>query len=612
MRAVIVGGGKGCRAIIKLALAHFLRELPLDIVGVADPDVNAPGMVFARERGIRTASDMRTLLSLPDINLVIELTGKDDVLEGIYKIIPRGIKVFDHTFAKVFVDLANAQQDQASQLQEITALEERIEKERLFLQSVFDKMPELVAVVDRDKRLTKINAGFSRFTGISPEEAFGRNCVDLLADSELDNSRQQTVRLLDEAFQTGEMQHFVWKSPPPDGNFWEITLTPTLDADGRVEEVLSTWYRITEEAILKHRIASAELRFKSFMDSAHDWISIKDLDGRYVIVNKIAAESLHMKPEDFIGKRPEEVLPPEFAAMITEHDKRVIEEDSYRSYSETVRIDGRERHFMTNRFPLRDITGDTKGLCTIMRDVTSEMTLRKQLEQAGKLAAIGSLAAGVAHEINNPLTGVLAYAEDLRDSKPADSPEYQDLSVIVRETLRCRDIVRNLLDFSRQEEPKFEQLDPNDVVAQSLSLVKKLPEFRNIEITKRLCENIPFIQGDPQQIQQVILNFMLNAAEAMEGRGKISLITEYDERQNSSIIKVEDDGPGIPENLRDKIFEPFFSTKGTSGLGLAVSWGIIERHLGAIEVEMSDSGGASFSIIFPTYDEGIDFPTGRD
>lgn len=605
MKAVIIGGGKGCRAIIKLALGSFLKELPLDILSVADPDANAKGMVFAREKGIRTTSNMKEALSLPDINLVIELTGKDDVLENIYKIIPRGIKVFDHTFAKIFVDLANAQKDQADQLKEIIELEQKIENERRFLQSMFDKMPELVAVLDKNKKVTRINASFSQFTAFSPEAAVGHSCIDLFANTELSGNSQQTIKMLDDVLRSDQPKTLIWQSPPPDKTFWEVTHTPILNKSGKSEEILSIWHRITEKALLQHKIDSAEQRFRDFIDSAHDWISVKDLDGRYVIVNKITAQSLNLKPEDFIGKRPEEVLPANLAEMIVNHDKQVIRDDCYHSYSEIVPIDGRDQHFQTNRFPLKDYKGSTIGVCTIMRNVTSEMTLRKQLEHAGKLAAIGKLAAGIAHEINNPLTGILAYAEDLLNDASMNSRHHNDLKVIIRETLRCRDIVRDLLDFSRQEDPKFEQLDPNEIVDQSLSLVKKLPQFRNIEITKHHFKNIPSVLGDPHQIQQVILNFMLNGVEAMNGRGKIAVKTEYDERRNECIIIVEDNGPGIPDNLKEKIFEPFFSTKGTSGLGLAVSWGIIERHLGKIDVKMSSGGGASFNIIFPALGENV-------
>lgn len=610
MRTVIIGGGKGCRAITKLALGSFLKELTLDIVYIADPDTNAPGMVFARQQGIKTTSNMKEALSLPNINLIIELTGKDEVLEDIYKLIPRGIKVFDHTFAKIFVDLANAQKDQTRQLKEITELEQKIEKERHFLQSLFDKIPELVAVLDRNKKIIKINTSFSIFTGCSPEEAIGNSIVELFSNTELSANCQQAINLLDEVLESNQMRTLIWQSPPPNETFWEVTHTPILDEDGITEEILGAWHRITERVMLQRKIESAELRFKSFIDSASDWISVKDLDGRYLIVNKITAQSLHLEPEDFIGKKPEEIIPDELAEMITEHDSRVMRDNSYHSYNETIPIDGRDQHFQTVRFPLKDYKGSTIGVCTIMRNITSEMVLRKQLEQAGKLAAIGKLAAGVAHEINNPLTGILAYAEDLADDIPSDDPHQDDLKVIVRETLRCRDIVRNLLDFSRQESPKFEKLDPNKIVNHTLSLVEKLPQFRNIKIVKRLSKIIPSIQGDPHQIQQVILNFMLNAAEAMKEKGEIALITEYRERHDKCIIMVEDNGPGIPENLMDKIFEPFFSTKGTSGLGLAVSWGIIERHLGTIEVDMSDRGGALFRIIFPAYNENLNFYNG--
>jgi PAS domain S-box-containing protein len=607
MKAVIIGGGRGCRAIIELALGFFLQELPLDILCVADPDDNAEGMIFAGRHGIKTARDMKQALSLPDIELVIELTGRDEILEKIYDTIPRGIKVIEHTFAKVFVDLANARRNQEQQLREITELEKKIENDRLFLQSVFDKMPELVAVIDSEKRLIKVNTGFSRFTGFRPEDAEGKSCLDVFNHTELSSSCEQSSIILKDALESGDTKSFIWQSPRPYENVWEITHTPIPGKDGKTEEILSTWYRITEQAILQQKIDAAELRFKSFIDSAHDWISIKNLEGQYIIVNKIAAQSLHLKPEDFIGKKPDEVLPPGLAAMIIKHDKQVIKDDRYRSYTEIVPIDGRDIHFLANRFPLKDYRGRTFGICTIMRNITAEITLRAQLEQAGKLAAIGKLAASVAHEINNPLTGVLAFAEDLMTGFSEKSQQYEDLAVIVRETLRCRGIVKNLLDFSRQKDPDFQQLSPNKIVKQSLALIEKSPEFRNINIATKLDEDIPMIQGDPEQIQQVLLNFMFNAVEAMEGVGKIQITTSFDETKNCSIITVEDNGPGIPEDIKDRIFEPFFSTKGTNGLGLALSWGIIERHLGTIEVDSSESGGASFSIAFPTFDEGIEF-----
>ena len=606
MKTVIVGGGKGCRAIIKLAIGAFLKEVSLEILCVMDTDNEAPGMQFARQKGIKTTCSLDEALSIPNIKLIIELTGLDPVLENIYKIIPRGIKVFDHTFARIFWDLANAQRDQAYQLKEITELEKKIERERIFLQSLFDQFPELAAVTDKNKRIVKINASFGVFTGLSPEEAVGKFCIELFTNTELQPHKQQAKKMLDDVSKSGQPRTLIWQSPAPYEAFWEVTHTPIIKESKFTGDILSTWHRITDQVLLQRKFESAELKFQSFIDSAHDWISVKDLDGRYLIVNKIIAHSLHLEPEDFIGKKPEDMLPPELWKMIRQHDREVIHDDCYHTYSETILIDGRNRHFQTARFPLKDYKNSTIGVCTIMRDVTSEKNLSKQLVQAEKLAAIGKLAAGVAHEINNPLTGVLAYAEDMADEMSNDDPHKEDLKVIIRETLRCRDIVRNLLDFSRQESPKLEKIDPNQIVDRSLLLIVKLPQFRNIEIKEKLKAKIPTIQGDPSQLQQVLLNFMLNSAEAMQGKGSITITTKYDRKHDKCIIAVEDTGPGIPENLRDKIFEPFFSTKGTNGLGLAVGWGIIERHHGTIEVDKTKSGGALFRIILPVYDENDD------
>jgi signal transduction histidine kinase len=130
-------------------------------------------------------------------------------------------------------------------------------------------------------------------------------------------------------------------------------------------------------------------------------------------------------------------------------------------------------------------------------------------------------------------------------------------------------------------------------------MVERLPEFRDVHINVEIEENIPPIKSDPHQLQQVLLNLIINACDAMKRKGMITINTEYFRNSSQVIISVEDTGPGIPENLVDKLFEPFFSTKGTNGLGLAVSWGIVERHGGTIEVDMAETGGAIFRVVLP-------------
>ncbi len=611
MKTVIIGGGKGCRSLIDLTTGTLLSELTIDVVAVMDIDVNAPGMVYAREHDIDTITDLHTALAIEGLQLVIELTGDNSVLEELYKLLPPGVRLIDHEFTHLFWDLINAQDQLAEQLREKEELQRKLWLERRFLYDVFDTLEDLVIVLDRDKRVTRANASFIRFVNAPSYNAvLGKTCVDLLAQTELScDDPVATECDLEKIFQTGVEQTLVRHTPPPHESHWEIIRQPLRSREGEITGILATWHKITDQILLKREVESAVQRFKSLVDAAHDMISIKDLEGRYILVNPITAETFHMKPDDFLGKTASELLPPETAQVVEMDDRKVLRSGEHMTFAETYVIDGMDKHFNTVRFPLRDYKGEISGICSIARDLSKEHELQQQLVQTTKLAALGNLAAGVAHEINNPLTGILAYAEDLLEDPPDDPDDFQeDMSVIIRETKRCRDIVRNLLDFSRQDKPRFEEISPNRVVDQVIPLVEKLPQFRDIQIEKHPAHAPPLVRCDPRQLQQVMLNFMTNAAEAMNGKGKILLRTRYSRRRNECIISVEDNGPGIPENLVDKIFDPFFSTKGTNGLGLAVSWGIIERHGGTVEVDMSDNGGAIFNIMLPALDNSRTSP----
>ncbi len=291
------------------------------------------------------------------------------------------------------------------------------------------------------------------------------------------------------------------------------------------------------------------------------------------------------------------------AATITAHDREVMEKKEHSTFSEHFRIQDRDYYFLTTRFPLFDYRGRVDGVCTIARDVTQERQLQSQLLQSAKLAAVGKLAAGVAHEINNPLTGILAFAEDLLEEAAEDDERRDDYKVIIRESLRCRGIVRDLLDFARQEEPDFRTVDLNRVVHRTIAMVERLPRFRDVQLNQELAAETLAVLADPRQLQQVFLNLIINANDAMKGRGEIILTSGKLEDAESCFVSVQDTGPGISAEAAEKIFEPFFSTKSTSGLGLAVSLGIIQRHGGTIKVGESSGGGADFRVVFPTSGE---------
>ncbi|MDH3215878.1 MAG: cache domain-containing protein [Candidatus Krumholzibacteria bacterium] len=227
---------------------------------------------------------------------------------------------------------------------------------------------------------------------------------------------------------------------------------------------------------------------------------------------------------------------------------------------------------------------------------------QRQLSRSEKLASVGRLAAGVAHEINNPLTGVLTFSNLLLQDTDLSSRAREDVQVIVDETTRCREIVKNLLDFARETAPEIVPTSVNAIVEKTLDIVRKQSLFGNIVIEKRLRTDLPKTPVDPNQIQQVILNIILNAAEAMPDGGTLTLSSNYGADRHFIKISVQDTGTGIPKNDLDRIFDPFYTTKqqgkGT-GLGLAVSYGIVEQHGGNIAVSSQVNKGSTFEINLP-------------
>ncbi len=228
--------------------------------------------------------------------------------------------------------------------------------------------------------------------------------------------------------------------------------------------------------------------------------------------------------------------------------------------------------------------------------------MQEQLTQSEKLASIGRLAAGVAHEINTPLTGILTYSSLLMEERSLPESVRRDLKVIVDETTRCRQIVRNLLDFARETKIEVARADINRLIHKTLDIVRKQSLFRDIDIREKLQEELPEVMVDPNQIRQVIMNLVLNAAEAMPDGGYLFITTEHKPDRNYIRLSLRDTGCGIPPEDLERIFQPFFTTKergkGT-GLGLSVSYGIVQRHGGTITVASQVGKGTTFEIQLP-------------
>jgi signal transduction histidine kinase len=245
----------------------------------------------------------------------------------------------------------------------------------------------------------------------------------------------------------------------------------------------------------------------------------------------------------------------------------------------------------------------------IFTDLRPRLRMEKKLQEthlqlvsSEKMASLGKLAAGIAHEINNPLGGILIYSSLMMEDLPGDDSKRQDLARIVQEASRCKDIVKSLLEFARQTEPKMEPTDINRAITDGLFFLENQALFHNIHIIKNLDPLLPFIQGNAGQLKQVLINIIVNAAEAMHGNGTLTIKTYPSSDRKLVFMEFTDTGEGIPEENFTRIFDPFFTTKDIgkgTGLGLATSYGIIEDHGGKISVKSKVGQGATFTIELP-------------
>ncbi len=269
------------------------------------------------------------------------------------------------------------------------------------------------------------------------------------------------------------------------------------------------------------------------------------------------------------------------------------------------------RHFELLASPLKASPTGERNVLLFKRDVTLEKEFQSQFYQAEKMATVGTLAAGVAHEINNPLTAISGFAEGLkrrvgRINGQIDKDLYDDFAeytdTIIKECLRCRDIVRTLLTFSRPTTASLRLVDLNCCIEETLFILKHhLKEQHNINVTTDLTRDLPFILGDESQLKQVIINLLTNALDATGGGGTILIQTFIDEGEIIGLV-VKDSGCGIPIAIQKKLFEPFFTTKAVGkgiGIGLSTCYTIVKNHGGEIAVSSVEGEGSTFTIRIP-------------
>jgi two-component system, NtrC family, sensor kinase len=366
------------------------------------------------------------------------------------------------------------------------------------------------------------------------------------------------------------------------------------------------WSRTLETRVRMRteELKKSEEKYRSLVESAEDFIFTVDGEGCFQSMNSFTASFFGGRADDFLGKGLQSLFPEKVALEQLRLVKLVLKAGKSVRDEFEIEIAEHKIWISANFMPLKNEQGEVHAVLCIARDITENKNLERQLINAEKLASIGTLAAGVAHEVNNPLGVILGFCDLLLRKKDKDSQEHEDLKTIERQGLHCKQVVENLLSFARLGEGDGEYADVNQCIEDIIKVVRHTLEMHHIELELSLTESLPPVHADPRQLQQVFLNLINNAVSAMPSGGALKIRTYQERAGRKAVIRIEDSGVGIKEEHMDRIFEPFFTTKpegeGT-GLGLFVSYGIIAKFGGTIDCVTQQatalkSGGTIFTI----------------
>ena len=374
------------------------------------------------------------------------------------------------------------------------------------------------------------------------------------------------------------------------------------DASGAIIRYQGTLIDITEKRTMEMRIRQQEQFRQKLLESFPDLILVVDLDERYGFASSRIRDLLGYRPEELVGKKIEDMQDhsPEFLQLYRDvaSGKQLFASSEYGA----LHRDGSWRTMRASASQLFDTENKLSGVIISVRDITVEKKFEQQIIQSERLAAMGQMIGGFAHELNNPLTAILGMSDLLKEGETNEARNRQ-LSILHQQARRATEIVQNLMYFSRPPAPGKSQVDLNELVERTLHLHAYSLRKNNITVDFLREQNLPQVMGDPHQLMQVFLNLMLNAEQAIrEARDKGTLRIRLGKTDKNVSVIFQDDGPGIAPDILPNIFDPFYTTKrpgrGT-GLGLSICKAVLKEHNGNIEASSAPGGGAAFTVTLP-------------
>ncbi|MGE9270001.1 MAG: PAS domain-containing protein [Verrucomicrobiales bacterium] len=523
----------------------------------------------------------------------------------------------------------------SSDVTELIETQNTLEKERNMLRSLIDSFPDRIFVRDPGRHYLVVNRAMAEWVGAASTEAMlGKRPDDYFPEELVRAGAREDLNLL----ATGTpVINREWRVRDTKGkkSFIETTKFPWVDAEGRYLGIVGMDRDVTEQRMAAIELEKTEKQLQELMDNSPAVVYLKDREGRYLMVNRGYEELFGMERSDVLGKTDHDFIADRaFADRFRDHDRRVIETEKSLQTDEELYVEGNPRWFVLVKFPLFDPSGKIHATAGIMTDITdrkeSEVAMAKlndeltevnqnltraheQLIQAEKMESVGRLASGVAHEVKNPLAMIGMGLELLARRIPEeDEAGREALERMKRGIERAKTIVKGLVDFSSARQLELKPTDPNRVVLDALRLVDYPLRKGGVRVTRDLAADLPEVKMDATKIEQVLVNVIINAMQAMGpgdlivrsyasvfGEGErdegVRTAGHLRERDPVVVLEVDDFGPGIDPEHQGKLYDPFFTTKPTgvgTGLGLSVSRKIVDLHHGMLELENRDEGGA--------------------
>lgn len=497
-------------------------------------------------------------------------------------------------------------QDKPAGLVFDTDITERKQVEKL--SSVLINSSPIGIYIIQGRKFKLVNPTFQKIVGYTENELVDMDPFNIVHPEDREMVRENAVRMLRGERSSPYEYRYIRKSGE---SRWVAEQVVSVEYQGN-RATLGSFMDITERKLVEEVMRQSEERYRTIFDEMNDAYFEVDLAGNFTFANDSMYRSAGYSAEELIGMS--------YRLVTSKDDINTV----YKAFNQVYRTgkpcrdvpykiarsDGSTRFVEVSAFPLRNEVGEIVGFRGIGRDITDRRKAKEEQRQlelkaqvASRLASVGEMAAGVAHEINNPLTGVIGYAQLLVDREDVPFDIRKDLSVINEGAQRVAGIVKRLLTFSRQTKSERKYVDINELIENTLALRDYHLKVNNIKVITQMAPDLPETVADPGQMQQVLLNLIVNAETEMKlahGKGKLAITTEKSD--NTIKICVKDDGPGIKPEVIDKIFNPFFTTREVgqgTGLGLSLCYGIIAEHKGRIYAESKAGKGATFIVELP-------------